>query len=48
MIRGINWNNFPKKIQSPLRGRNDLNAMSRRFSSDLVSLKLFPAFQFAL
>jgi hypothetical protein len=41
MIRGINWNNFPKKIQSPLRGRNDLNAMSRRSSSDLVSLSSF-------
>ena len=48
MIRGINWNTFPKIDPEPLRGRNDLNATSRRFSSDLVSLKLFPAFQFAL
>ena len=31
-----------------LRGPNDLNAMSRRSSSDLVSLSSFPAFQFGL
>jgi hypothetical protein len=31
-----------------LRGRNNLNALSRRSSSDLVSLSPLPAFQFGL